>query len=66
MSRELIVAGREIVRDGRLVSVDLDAAHAALRDNYRAQDALARAVPRRLGRARGGRRAILPRGLGCC
>ena len=31
----LIVAGREILRDGRLTGVDLDAAHAALRENYR-------------------------------
>ena len=32
----LIVGGREIVRDGRVLGVDLDAAHAALRENYRA------------------------------
>ncbi len=31
----LFVAGREILRDGRLTGVDLDAAHAALRENYR-------------------------------
>jgi len=31
----LIVAGREIVRDGRVVSIDLDAAQAALREDYR-------------------------------
>jgi cytosine/adenosine deaminase-related metal-dependent hydrolase len=31
----LIVAGREIVRDGRVTSVDLDAAHAALREDFR-------------------------------
>jgi cytosine/adenosine deaminase-related metal-dependent hydrolase len=34
---KVIVAGREILRDGRLTGVDLDAAHAALRDNYRRQ-----------------------------
>jgi cytosine/adenosine deaminase-related metal-dependent hydrolase len=38
---QLIVAGREIVRDGRLTGVDLDATHAALRENYR------RAMPSR-------------------
>jgi cytosine/adenosine deaminase-related metal-dependent hydrolase len=32
----LIVGGREIVRDGRVTGVDLDAAHAALRETYRA------------------------------
>ena len=32
---QLIVAGREIVRDGRLTRVDLDAAEAALRREYR-------------------------------
>jgi len=32
---QLIVAGREILRDGRLTGVDLDAAHAALREDYR-------------------------------
>ncbi len=37
----LIVAGREIVSDGRLTGVDLAAAHTALRDNYR------RAMPAR-------------------
>jgi cytosine/adenosine deaminase-related metal-dependent hydrolase len=37
----LFVAGREILRDGRLTGVDLDAAHAALRDHYR------RAMPTR-------------------
>jgi cytosine/adenosine deaminase-related metal-dependent hydrolase len=31
----LIVSGCEIVRDGRVTGVDLDAAHAALRENYR-------------------------------
>jgi cytosine/adenosine deaminase-related metal-dependent hydrolase len=31
----LIVAGREIVRDGRVTGVDLDATHAALRGAYR-------------------------------
>lgn len=31
----LIVAGREVVRDGKLASVDLDAAEAALRRSYR-------------------------------
>ena len=30
----LIVGGREIVRDGRVLGVDLDAAHAGLRENY--------------------------------
>ena len=63
----LIVAGREIVRDGRVVSVDLDAAHAALRDDYRREDALARAVPRRLGLARDWRSArSIARAFGCC
>jgi cytosine/adenosine deaminase-related metal-dependent hydrolase len=38
---QLIVAGREIVRDGRVTGVDLDAAHAALREAYR------RAMPSR-------------------
>ncbi|MGA2043014.1 MAG: amidohydrolase family protein [Roseiarcus sp.] len=33
----LIVAGREIVRDGRLTRVDLDATQAALRESYRAK-----------------------------
>ena len=33
----LIVAGREVVRDGRLVTVDLDATEAALRQDYRAK-----------------------------
>ena len=37
----LIVAGREIVRDGRLTGVDLEATHAALRESYR------RAMPSR-------------------
>ncbi len=37
----LIVAGREIVRDGRLTGADLDAAEAALRESYR------RAMPSR-------------------
>ena len=37
----LIVAGREILSDGRLTGVDLDAAQAALRENYR------RAMPAR-------------------
>ncbi|WP_158816370.1 amidohydrolase family protein [Methylocapsa sp. S129] len=37
----LIVAAREIVRDGRLTGPDLDAAHAALRESYR------RAMPSR-------------------
>jgi cytosine/adenosine deaminase-related metal-dependent hydrolase len=32
---QLIVAGREIVRDGRPTGVDLDSIQAALRDNYR-------------------------------
>ena len=31
----LIVGGREVVRDGRVTGVDLDATHAALRENYR-------------------------------
>jgi len=35
------VAGREILRDGRLTGVDLDAVHAVLRENYR------RAMPSR-------------------
>jgi cytosine/adenosine deaminase-related metal-dependent hydrolase len=34
---QLIVAGREIVRDGRLTRVDLDAAQAALRREYRSK-----------------------------
>ncbi len=34
--RELIVAGRTIVRDGAVVGVDLEAAHRELRDRYRA------------------------------
>jgi cytosine/adenosine deaminase-related metal-dependent hydrolase len=34
--RELIVAGRTVVRDGRVLGVDLDAAHAELRARYRA------------------------------
>ena len=33
----LLVAGREIVRDGRLTRVDLDATQAALRESYRAK-----------------------------
>jgi cytosine/adenosine deaminase-related metal-dependent hydrolase len=37
----LFVAGREILRDGRLTGVDLDAVHAVLRENYR------RAMPSR-------------------
>ncbi len=37
----LIVAGREILRDGRLTGVDLEAVHAALREAYR------RAMPAR-------------------
>jgi cytosine/adenosine deaminase-related metal-dependent hydrolase len=32
---QLVVAGREATRDGRLVGVDLDAAHQALREEYR-------------------------------
>jgi cytosine/adenosine deaminase-related metal-dependent hydrolase len=32
---QLLVAGREVMRDGRLVNVDLDAAHQALREDYR-------------------------------
>jgi cytosine/adenosine deaminase-related metal-dependent hydrolase len=32
---QLIVAGRQVVHDGRLTGVDLDAVHAALRENYR-------------------------------
>ena len=31
----LIVAGRDVVRDGRLATVDLDATEAALRQDYR-------------------------------
>ena len=34
---QLIVAGQEIVRDGRLTRVDLDAAQAALRREYRSK-----------------------------
>jgi cytosine/adenosine deaminase-related metal-dependent hydrolase len=34
--RELIVAGRTIVRDGRVLGVDLDAAHHEMRDQFRA------------------------------
>ncbi len=37
----LIVAGREILSDGRLTGVDLEAAEAALRESYR------RAMPAR-------------------
>jgi cytosine/adenosine deaminase-related metal-dependent hydrolase len=33
----LIVGGREIVREGRVTTVDLDAAQAALRESYRAR-----------------------------
>jgi cytosine/adenosine deaminase-related metal-dependent hydrolase len=43
--REVIVAGRTIVRDGRVLGADLDAAHAELRGFYRA------AVPSRAGLA---------------
>lgn len=32
---QLIVAGRDVVREGSLVGVDLDAAHQALREEYR-------------------------------
>ena len=32
---QLIVAGRDVVREGSLVGVDLDAAHQALREDYR-------------------------------
>ena len=32
---QLLVAGQEIVRDGRLTRVDLDAAEGALRSQYR-------------------------------
>ena len=64
--RELIVAGRGVVRDGRVVGVDLDAAHREVRERLRAGLA-----------ARAGLRAALPafeeavRGhyaprLGCC
>ncbi len=34
--RELIVAGRTVVRDGKVLGVDLDAAHRELRAHYRA------------------------------
>ncbi len=63
--RELIVAGRTIVRDGAVVGVDLEAVHRELRDRYRAGMA-----------SRTGLRAALPqletavenwfRRVGCC
>lgn len=63
--RELVVAGRTVVRDGAVVGVDLDGAHRALRDACRA------AMPERAGL-----RQALPafeaavagwyRRLGCC
>ena len=62
----LIVAGREVVRDGRLVTADLDATEAALRRDYRAKigsraaflDAWRDLEPAAAAHYRGG--------LGCC
>lgn len=63
--RELIVAGRTVVRDGVVLGVDLDAAHRALRDACRA------AMPGRAGlwRAMPGFEAAVAgyyRRVGCC
>ncbi len=63
--RELIVAGRTVVRDGVVLGVDLDGAHRALRDACRA------AMPARAGlwRAMPGFEAAVAgyyRRLGCC
>ena len=57
----LIVAGREVVRDGRLVNLDLEATEAALRQDYRAKIGARAAIPRRLARSRAGGRSALPR-----
>lgn len=64
--RELIVAGRSIVRDGKVLGVDLDAVHRALRAHYRAglkeRAGLQAALPA-LERAIAGHYAVR---LGCC
>lgn len=64
--RELVVAGRTVVREGRVLGVDLDAIHAELRAAYRAgmpdRAGLARALP---SFEREVRRFCLER-LGCC
>jgi cytosine/adenosine deaminase-related metal-dependent hydrolase len=64
--RELIVAGRSIVRDGRVTGVDLDAAHVELRAAFRAglteRAGFAAALPQLEDAVR---RFYAPR-LGCC
>lgn len=64
--RELIVAGRSIVADGKVIGVDLDSAHRELRAHYRAglkeRAGLQAALPA-LERAIAGHYAMR---LGCC
>jgi len=64
--KELIVAGRTIVRDGRVLGVDLETAHADLSEAYRAgissRAGLLRALPALESAVR---RYYAPR-LGCC